>query len=112
MGSQALNLSTIDVDSISTVTFTDAGTSVLVDPTTDFGGATQAVILAKTSSTAVTMTAATFLMSILPALVAVSKSDNGPSKLTPKRLSKVFMLCAVNDTSEPSPVPCKPTTKP
>ena len=67
---------------------------------------------AKPGNSAVTMTAAVFLMSILPELEAVSKSDKGPSKLTPKRLSKVFMLCAVKETSAPSPEPFKPTTKP
>ena len=71
--------------------------------------------LAKPGSSAVIMTAATFLMSMaLDVLVceAASKSAKGPSMLTPMRLSMVFKLWAVNDTSEPSPVPCKPTTRP
>ena len=68
--------------------------------------------LAKPGNSAVTITAATFLMSILPLVALCSKSDKGPSMPTPKRANMAFMLWAVNETSAPSPVPCKPTTRP
>jgi hypothetical protein len=59
-GTQAIALSDIDVDMIGVVTFTDSGTEIVVDPTTDFGGAASVEIPATKSNTTVEMAAAQF----------------------------------------------------
>lgn len=63
-GTQVIDFTAIDVDALGTVTVTDTGTSVVVDPGTVFGNAAHAVaslaIVADASDTSVVMTAAQF----------------------------------------------------
>ena len=68
--------------------------------------------LEKPGKSAVTSTAAAFLMSTRLAAAACSKSDKGPSMRTPSCDNMAFMLWVVKGTDASSPVPCKPTTKP
>lgn len=81
LSTQALDLTTVDVASIGTVTFADIDGTIVVDAATNFDGATSAIIVASSSDTTVQMTV-TQLGTITGNTVTINESNGNDGTLS------------------------------